>query len=343
MRRFNRLSILLAAAAWAASASYAADPITPTRVSADGATITVDVDGAPLKELLDELRKQAGFALVESSATLQRPVTIRLEEVPWRDGLAELLQGYRYALAMDPATDRPTTLVILSSEVGESAGAEGPESSQTESEGVETADSGPADATNESSLAEAIRLANELAAQQEDPLQFAMRRAREAAAEAERQAREQELQRRAAEGEDATEARRGNPQDGYDRYADSLRELGRFQDPERMDVLAPALESESRTVRGAALEALRDGTVSDAAVLDRVRSMITGDSEPGIQRKALEVYVRYGDPSDVLSLVQSLGRVDGPTRDIAVREWIRIEKELAEAPLADQQLTSARR
>jgi hypothetical protein len=259
--------------------------------------------------------------------------------------LAALLQGYRYALAMDPATNSPTTLVILSSEVDESALAEGHESSQTESEGLESADAGPVDATAESSLEEAIRLANELAAQQEDPLQFAMRRAQEAAAEAEaeRQAHEQERARRAAEGNDAVEAGRGQPQDGYDRYADSLRALGRFQDPERIDVLAPALDSESRSVRGAALEALRDGTVTDAAVLDRVRGMITGDSEPGIQREALEVYVRYGNQSDVLSLVQSLGRVNGPTRDIAVREWIRIEKELAEAPLADQQLTSSRR
>jgi hypothetical protein len=42
-------------------------------------------------------------------------------------------------------------------------------------------------------------------------------------------------------------------------------------------------------------------------------------------------------------MVQSLGRVSGPARDIAVREWLRSEKEMAEAPLADKQVETAGR
>ena len=95
-------------------------------------------------------------------------------------------------------------------------------------------------------------------------------------------------------------------------------------------------------MRSAALEALRDGTVSDAAVLDLVLSMAIGDVDPFIRRDALEVYVRYGDQADVLALVQALARKDGPTRDIAVREWLRIEQERADARLADEQVRQAK-
>lgn len=163
-----------------------------------------------------------------------------------------------------------------------------------------------------SSLEEASRIAGELLAHRENPLQSAIRTAQEAA------------------GDEA-------------RQADSLRALGQFQDPARLDVLASALGSKNAKVRIAALEALRDGTVNDASVLSMVRNMVLKDPEPGVQREALEVFVRYGDQADALSLAQSLGRAGGPAQDIAVREWIRIEKEIADAPNADKQVAKARR
>jgi hypothetical protein len=45
-------------------------------------------------------------------------------------------------------------------------------------------------------------------------------------------------------------------------------------------------------VRRAALEALRDGTVRDEALLARVRRRVSADPAPSVQRQALEVYVR---------------------------------------------------
>ena len=91
------------------------DP-TPLRIEAQGETVTIIARDVPLKDVLDQLQQQAGFALVENTSSLQRPVTITLEAVPWREGLAKLLCGFRYALAMDPQTNQPDRLVILSSE-----------------------------------------------------------------------------------------------------------------------------------------------------------------------------------------------------------------------------------
>ena len=164
-----------------------------------------------------------------------------------------------------------------------------------------------------------------------------------AEAGAEEKAFDRELAGTVAAGDEAPEPEPDRAQRAFHTYAESLRALGHFHDPVRLDVLAPALHSQSTRVRRAALEALRDGTVRDEAVLGQVRGMATGDSDPSVRRDALEVYVRYGNPTDVLSLVQSLGRASGPTRDIAVREWLRIEKEMADTPLADKQLKRARR
>jgi hypothetical protein len=336
--RINQLLATVFATALCASSTgstAAAQGPTPVRVEAKGETMTVDADNVPLKDVLDQLQEQAGFVLIETADALQSPVTITLDDVPWRGGLAKLLRGFRYALAMNPETKQPARLVILSSEG--SAASASPGDGETATPVGTPATGGAVHGSQApdravSSLEEATRIANELIAQRENPLQFAMRKAREAAAEA-------EAARKASE----SEAGGGQTQDRDRRYAESLRALGQFQDPERLEVLAPALGSDSKDVRTAALEALRDGTVNDDAVLDQVRSMATGDADPYVQRDALEVYVRYGDQSDVLSLVQSLGRTSGPTRDIAVREWLRLEKERAEAALPDQQLQSARR
>lgn len=193
----------------------------------------------------------------------------------------------------------------------------------------------------ESSREEAMRLARELAQQQEDPLTSALREAQEALAENEtaRQRVEEERVRRLAAGEDPTQVGALAPDGQYAaRYAQALAGLGAFQDAKRLEALAPALEYEDTGVRMAALQALRDGTVHDPVVLSRVLEIANADPDPRIQREALEVYVRYGDPEDVLSLVQMLGRREGPLRDIAVREWNRIELERAETAAGDRQV-----
>ena len=338
MERNSLLATLVATALAMSSAGAAATEDTaPMQVQVDGATISVIANNAPLRDVLVELRDQAGFSLVKGSEPLQSPVTVELDGFPWPEGLAALLRGYRYALAMDPETNRPATLVILSSKVAELSGnAEGgaPEGSaelaasdaqaSTAEEAVASMDEAARTAEEAAaSMEEAARIADELIAQRENPLEHAMRQAREAAAKAAAAAK-------LPQGESGPDSERG--------YADSLRALGAFQDPDRLSVLDPALDSRSKDVRAAALDALRDGTVRDESVLSRVRSLITSDPDPSVRRGALEVYARYGSPAEVLALVQSLGRTSGAARDIAVREWLRIERELAEASQADQQL-----
>lgn len=197
---------------------------------------------------------------------------------------------------------------------------------------------------SKSSIEEANRIAEELASQQEDPLQYAMRKAKEAQAAIEEAMEQAKLERarRAAGGEDIGELDDSKAQIAYKTYAEALRALGEFQDAARMEVLAPALNSDNAMVRSAALDAMRDGTVYDADVLNQVLSLAIRDTDVGVQRGALEVYVRYADQADVLSLVQAIARAEGPTRDIAVREWLRIENEIADAALADAQLNQAR-
>jgi hypothetical protein len=197
----------------------------------------------------------------------------------------------------------------------------------------------------ESSFDEATRIANEMTAQRENTLQYAIRRAQEMAVDvkAAEEALKLEPARPATAGEVVSGSGRERTQNAYSAYAESLHAFRQFQDPERLEALLPALDSQSNRVRRAALEALRDGTVHDEAVLGKVRDMVTNDSDPSVQREALEVYARYGNRSEVLSLVQSLGRLNGPTRDIAVREWLRIEKEMADALLGDEQLEAARK
>jgi hypothetical protein len=46
-----------------------------------------------------------------------------------------------------------------------------------------------------------------------------------------------------------------------------------------------------------------------------------------VERAAIEVLARYGDQRQVMRLLEPLALSDGPNRDIAVREWIRIRDE----------------
>lgn len=311
----------------------------------EGTTFSVDVSDVPLMEVLVQLQEQCGFTFVENSSALDLPVSIKLESVLWRDGLQTLLRGFRYALAMDLQKGQPETLVILSEETGVTKLAdEGIPNAATVKAVVDSESGNGMPDRSKSSIEEANRIAEELASQQEDPLQYAMRKAKEAQAAIEEAMEQAKLERarRAAGGEDIGELDDSKAQIAYKTYAEALRALGEFQDAARMEVLAPALNSDNAMVRSAALDAMRDGTVYDADVLNQVLSLAIRDTDVGVQRGALEVYVRYADQADVLSLVQAIARAEGPTRDIAVREWLRIENEIADAALADAQLNQAR-
>ncbi|MEM8994106.1 MAG: HEAT repeat domain-containing protein, partial [Acidobacteriota bacterium] len=113
-------------------------------------------------------------------------------------------------------------------------------------------------------------------------------------------------------------------------YAASVGDLASHPSPETLDALTRAVQHEEPSVRLAALTALREGASQgrpNSAALLTARALITTDPDPRIRRQAFEAYCRWGDQDDVLVLSQSLGRRPGPVRDVAVREWLRIERE----------------
>jgi len=149
-----------------------------------------------------------------------------------------------------------------------------------------------------------------LAESQGDPVASAIERAKEGAAAA-------------AAGDAISEKR----------YADALAALADYQDPRVADVAVSAMQSPSYAARASLLRVMRYNpeASADPDSLADLRGLVTNDPNPQVRREALEVLVRYGDSAEVLSLVQGLGRREGPVRDIAVREWVRIETEMAAA------------
>ena len=113
------------------------------------------------------------------------------------------------------------------------------------------------------------------------------------------------------------------------RYADRLLELGATPDRSTLGVLSAAIHHSDDRVRMAVVTALREGAANDPSepILIDVRALATGDPSPEIRRQAFEAYCRWGNQDDVLSLATALGRVAGPLQDLAVREWLRIERE----------------
>ena len=122
----------------------------------------------------------------------------------------------------------------------------------------------------------------------------------------------------------------GEYEAAMEQYTSSIQALGRFPHPNTLSALTPAVNHENTQVRLSALTALREGAAKDPnePILNTVRETILVDPSPEIRREAFEVYCRWGNQADLLSLSMELGRKANPVQDLAVREWIRIEKEL---------------
>ena len=140
-------------------------------------------------------------------------------------------------------------------------------------------------------------------------------------------------------GRQGSNALEGAYEQAIERYAESVLELGETPHPDTLAELSAAIRHSDDRVRYAALTALREGAVSSShsPILSDARALITGDPVPVIRRQAFEVYCRWGDQDDVLSLSMTLGRAPGPVQDLAVREWIRIEKERLSATQSSQE------
>ena len=171
------------------------------------------------------------------------------------------------------------------------------------------------------SLAEATAIAATLASRVKNPLGTALDEAEQAGALVASIPMPLAGQEPSSEYEAAVEA-----------YGDKLLALASFPDSSTVGTLAQGIQHESSEIRLAALSALKEGALSGggAAVLSWIQQIATSDPSPVVRREAFEVFCRWGNQSDVYGLATSLGRNPGPVQDLAVREWIRLEKERIE-------------
>ena len=133
------------------------------------------------------------------------------------------------------------------------------------------------------------------------------------------------------EARDAFEAARGGPNEAAAREAwlDAIDDLNTHDEARTVEALVPALEMDDRDTRLAGLETLRElsHTARTPAAVDAAMSAFETADDDTVERAAIEVLARYGDQREVMRLLEPLALSDGPNRDIAVREWIRIRDE----------------
>ena len=113
-------------------------------------------------------------------------------------------------------------------------------------------------------------------------------------------------------------------------YLESLQGLENYDEARSVAALLPSLE-EDRDARFGALETMRwlSETGQDVDAVAAATGAFQSAEDPQVERAAMEVLVRYGDPGEVMALLEPLALTDGPNQDLAVREWIRIRDEAA--------------
>jgi hypothetical protein len=156
-------------------------------------------------------------------------------------------------------------------------------------------------------------------------------------------------------GRDASRRPRVAPEDRDDAIADALDAtrkatdpaalieallaLGDFQDARTIEALRSALQSERGDVRKAALEAMREGYVSDPTALADVRATISGDPDPAVKQAALDVMVRYDESVEAQALLRTLATdQSSPYSKFAAKELKRMEGEQQQRRLPDTQV-----
>lgn len=136
---------------------------------------------------------------------------------------------------------------------------------------------------------------------------------------------------RIEDARDAFEAARGGPNEAEakEAYRDAIGDLNTHDEARAVEALVPALETDDPDARLAGLETLRElsHTARTPAAVDAAMSAFETADDDAVERAALEVLVRYGDQREVMRLLEPLALSDGPNRDIALREWIRIRDE----------------
>ncbi|MGH6917422.1 MAG: hypothetical protein ACREJ0_06925 [Geminicoccaceae bacterium] len=257
-----------------------------------GETIVLEAEGATLREAVLAISEAVPLTLVERGAAPEEPVSLTVEANTWQGFFRRLLGSESHLLTLDRATGKPTQLVVRWDAVRElqAAAPEGGAAGDVESR-IRAA-AGEVLAPRD--------LAGEAIAAMED-------------------------------ARDAFEAARGGPNEAEAReaYLDAIDGLNTHDEARTVEALVPALAIDDRDARLAGLETLRElsHTARTPAAVDAAISAIETADDDTVERAAIDVLTRYGDQKEVMRLLEPLALSDGPNRDIAVREWIRIRDE----------------
>jgi hypothetical protein len=256
-----------------------------------GETIALEAEEATLRDAVLAISKAVPLTLVERGEAPQQSVSLTIEANTWQGFFQRLLGRESHLLILDRATGKPTQLVVRWDAVRELLAA-APEGGTADVESRIRAAAGEVLAPRD--------LAGEAIAAME-------------------------------EARDAFEAARGGPNEAEAReaYLEAIDDLNSHDEARTVEALAPALETDDRDARLAGLETLRElsHTARAPAAVDAAMNAFETAEDDTVERAALEVLARYGDQREVMRLLEPLALSDGPNRDIAVREWIRIRDE----------------
>jgi hypothetical protein len=269
----------------------AAGPALGAVVLEIGETIALETDAATLQETVRAIAEAVPLALVERGAPPEDQVSLSIEVANWPGLFGRLLGRESHLLTIDPVTGQPTQLVVRWRAV--------------------RADRADAPAATSDEVEAQIRAAAKEVLAPRDVTGDAIDRLEEA--------------------RDAFEAARGSPNEAAARqaYLDAIDDLDTHDEPRAVEALVPTLETGDREVRLVGLETLRELSRTGrapGAVAAAIDAFETAEDD-AVERAAIEVLVRYGDQREVMQMLEPLALSDGPNRDIAVREWLRIRDE----------------
>jgi hypothetical protein len=260
-----------------------------------GDAISLEAQKMTLRQALVEISEAVPFTLVERGTPPEEPVSLAVEAKTWQGLFRKLLGRESHLLTLDRATGKPTQLVVRWDAVREFQAAL--------PAGETAAGAGDIEARIRASAEEVLAppdVTGEAIARIED-------------------------------ARDAFEAARGGPDEAEakEAYLDAIGDLNAHDEARAVEALVPALEIDDRDARLAGLETLRElsHTGRTPTAVDAAMSAFETADDDTVERAALEVLVRYGDQREVMRLLEPLALSDGPNRDIAVREWIRIRDE----------------
>lgn len=294
---------------------------TATALADDGVTITVgetvtlEAEEAPLNQVLFEIGEAVPLELSSRGTEVEDPVSLAIEAKDWPDLLSRLLGRTSYVLSFDAATGQPQRLVVLWDKVRESLG------DTPAGYGVPAGDSAQDD------VEARIRAAAEEVLAPPD-------RAGEAIARLE-SAHQRFLSAQAAliKAQSSGDANAGALAKTYEQaraaYLAAIGGLEGHDEARTVDALLPAFEIDDREARMKALETARwlSQTGRNPKAVEHATSAFETAEDEAVERAALEVLVRYGDEEEVLRMIEPLALQEGPNRDLAVREWLRIRDE----------------